>query len=285
MFISELKDIWRETGFYPNKKLGQNFLIDANIRNNILKLLEFGKESTVLEIGPGFGMMTFAIAEMCKKVYAIEKDKKICDAMKGRFEEKKNITLVPADILHVDFRKFAGENDKLIVYGNIPYSITSPIIEKIFTERKYVDKAYLVMQEEYADRLAARPGSKDYSSITCFAQYFSLVKKIMRIRSTAFLPRPAVNSFLVGIILKGDPYYSVDDEHVFFKIIRKSFNQRRKKISNSLSDGDFLGIPKNTWCEMIVRSGINLFARAEDISLSQYATLANNVSKYLGRGA
>ncbi len=280
MDLRELKSLWKKKGFRPRKRLGQNFLVDKNVRDNIVNALPLDSGLTVIEIGVGFGVMTFPIASRCARLFAVEKDKDICGIMGPVFDEKENITLVRSDILELDFCGLAGGREDVLVYGNIPYYISTPVIEKIITSSRCVRTAYLVMQEELADRIASRPGPKSYGSVSCFVQYYAEPRKVFKISRNSFYPRPQVDSCLLELKIREKPAVEVKDEKLLFKVIRKAFSQRRKKALNSLSHGDFLSIEKGTWHDIFDRCGIDLCSRAEDLSLPDYARVADEVYQY-----
>jgi 16S rRNA (adenine1518-N6/adenine1519-N6)-dimethyltransferase len=278
MDISQLKKILRESGLSPNKKMGQNFLVDRNIRDKILENVPLSKDTTVLEIGPGFGMMTFAMAERCRRLYAVEKDAGICGIMTGPFNETGNIELINADILDLDIGSLAmAGGARLLVYGNVPYYITTPIIEKIIGARSMVSDLYMVLQEELAQRLLSPPGSRVYGSISCYVRYYSQVRKIFKIKKTCFYPKPQVDSCLISLKMLKEPSVKVEDESLMFRVIRKAFSQRRKKAVNPLSDSAFMAISREKWQEIFRLCGIDPSARAEAISLEEYAAISDAV--------
>jgi len=279
MDLIQLKQIWKENGFSPNKKLGQNFLIDKNIRNKILKSLPLGKEKTIIEVGSGFGVMSFSLAEVCGRLVAVEKDDRICRIMEPLFAAKKNIKFVNEDILKLDLFDITGKKRDVVVYGNIPYYITTPLVAKIIEQRHIVDSFYLVLQEEVADRIIAPPGSKTYGSLSCFVQFYAKASKLFKIKKTSFYPKPKVESCLLELKILKSPSVKVKNEKLMFKIIRKAFSQRRKKIINPLSAQDFLGIDKYKWEEILKKCQIPSSVRAENLSLEDYAMLADFVEE------
>jgi 16S rRNA (adenine1518-N6/adenine1519-N6)-dimethyltransferase len=273
MDLKELKILWTERGFRPGKSLGQNFLIDKNVRDKIIDRLDLEGDETIIEIGPGFGAMTFELASKCKKLIAIDKDSRICGVMRPLFEEK-NIDLIEGDILDQDLCALA-HGKKLIVYGNIPYNITTPIIEKIIEYRRCIKRAYLVAQDEYVTRITSGPGSKIYGSISCFVQFYTRPEKIFKIKKNSFYPVPKVDSALLSMEVLDEPSVKVKDEDLMFKIIRKAFSQRRKKIINPLSKTSFLEKDREAWEKIFTQCKISSSNRAEDLSLEDYAKIAN----------
>jgi 16S rRNA (adenine1518-N6/adenine1519-N6)-dimethyltransferase len=281
MDLKQLKEIWKQQGFSPRKSLGQNFLIDNNVKDKIFRSLALSTDSTVIEIGPGFGVMSFDLADRCGRLIAIDKDRKICEIMEDRFKSRDNITLINADVLEADICGFAREGKPLTVYGNIPYYISTPIIEKIIECRQCIDKAFIVMQDELANRIVSAPGSRDYGSLSCFVQYYTKAEKLFRIKRNCFYPSPKVDSCILALTILPEPSVTVKDERLMFKIIRKAFSQRRKKAINSLSSGEFLPMDREGWQEAFTACGIDLSSRAEVISLGSYARLTDLIEERL----
>ena len=279
MNLTELKTLWKEHDYRPVKRLGQNFLIDNNIRDNILKNLNISLDDTVLEIGPGFCVMTFEIAGMCRKLYAVEKDGNICSMTAPLYKKHTNTELICRDILDTDIKSFPGKGERIVVFGNIPYYITTPIIEKIIEGRECVKSAHIVVQDEIARRVIASPGTKDYGSISCFVQFYTRVKRAFRISKNSFYPRPQVDSCLLSLEVLDTPSVEVEDEERMFTIIRKSFSERRKKILNPLSHGDFLGIDRKGWEDILTSCGIDPALRAENLSLTDFAKISDKTEQ------
>jgi 16S rRNA (adenine1518-N6/adenine1519-N6)-dimethyltransferase len=275
MDISLLKKLYQENRFRPDKRLGQNFMVDANIRKNILKALPVDYDTRLVEIGPGFGVMTFDLADMVREVTAVEKDSRLCDIMSPYYREKGNICLVHADFLDVPLGGLDAGGAGLFVFGNIPYYITTPIIEKVIRERAHVSGLYMVIQEELADRLVAAPGSRTYGSISCFVRFYAHVRKLFRIKKNSFFPRPDVPSCLIGLDIREEPAVRVGDEQAMFHIIRTAFGQRRKKAVNPLSASGMGGLGRGEWLELFSTADIDPASRAEAISLREYARLTD----------
>lgn len=278
MNIKELKELWAQNGFRPHKSMGQNFLIDKNVRDNIVNAIFFDSPDEVMEIGSGFGVMTFDIASRCNRLVAVEKDRGICGTMEPLFKEKGNIEMLCADVLEVDIASIAGKGSKITVFGNIPYYISTPVLEKVINERQYVKSVFLVMQDELATRIASPPGSRKYGSISCFVQFYGHVKKMFKISNHCFYPKPKVDSALLKIDILEKPSVDVRDEDQMFDIIHKAFSQRRKKAINPLSDGENALKTRDEWIDIFTACGIDTFARAESLSLEDYAKLSDAVS-------
>lgn len=282
MDIGKLRQLCSLSGFRPDKRLGQNFLIDNNIRDKILGVLPIDKDTPVLEIGPGFGMMTEGLADIAKKVYAVEKDPELFSYVEKAFEGKSHVEAILSDILDVDIANIGEKaGKKIFVYGNIPYNITAPIIEKAIENRGVIKAIYMVMQDEVASRLCAHPGTKIYGTITCFAGYYARIRRFFKISRNCFFPKPKVDSCLVGMDFLTEPEVKVHNEEVMFRIIRKAFSERRKKILNPLSGTDFMGLNKTSWASVLERSGVDPSLRAEDISLASYARISDEAEKAL----
>ncbi|MBF0217049.1 MAG: ribosomal RNA small subunit methyltransferase A [Candidatus Omnitrophica bacterium] len=277
MDISKLRENWKLHGFRPSKILGQNFLIDKNIRDKILANISLSGDDTVVEIGPGFGAMTVELSKKCASVTAIEKDRTIYDIVSGEIACGK-IKMLNEDFLEVDLAALCPAGKKLVVYGNIPYSITTPIIEKVIEARDHVGKVFMVMQDEYARRLTSGPGTKEYGSITCFAQFYAKLKPLFKISKNCFFPVPKVDSCLLSMDLSRGPLVTVKDRELMFRIIRQSFSQRRKQILNTISHSDFLGIDRPVWETILKDTGIGVSLRAENLSIHDFAKIADRVN-------
>ncbi|MBD3380481.1 MAG: ribosomal RNA small subunit methyltransferase A [Candidatus Omnitrophica bacterium] len=278
MDLRNLKSVWKEIGFRPDRSLGQNFLIDKNVRKKILDNLRLKGDETVLEIGPGFGMMTFELAGSAGELIAVEKDRRICSVMRPFFKDAGNIRLVNGDIMKTDIAGLiGGRASRVVVYGNVPYYISTPIIGKVIEEGKGVDSFFVVIQEELADRLTAPPGSRTYGSVSCYVQYHTKPRKVMRVKKNCFYPVPKVDSALLEMELVPEKTVKPADPQLMFLIIRKAFSQRRKKLVNPLSGGGIRGIDKKGWIQILQGAGLDPSSRAEDLSLSDYAAISDIV--------
>ena len=277
---SQLVEVFKKSGFRPLKRLGENYLIDANIKDKIIAEAAVKDTDTIIEIGPGLGALTIDLASSGANVYAVEKDKKAYSILKGLVgNDFPNLKLFNADILKFDLKAISGIG-KLKVVGNLPYYITTPIIEYLINNRKSIKSILITVQKEVANRLLAAVGSDSYSSISCFIQYYTKPRYIHTIRRTSFYPVPEVDSSLIGLeVLEMSPRVNVGDEELFFRLIRGAFNQRRKAILNSLSRDAVLGISKEKLSKVLKEVGIDPAARPEKIGLSAFARLANSLAK------
>ncbi len=271
----QLKELWRETGFRPLKRFGQNFLIDKNIKDKILRNVEIGPGDTVIEIGPGFGEMTFGLAERVKRIFAVEKDKKITGILRKNFKLPDNLNLIEGDFMDVDIKKLAVLK-KVIVYGNLPYYVTGPILERLFDNIAQLKNIYLVVQKEVANRIVAKPGSKDIGRLSLYVQYHTEPRRVFTIGKGCFYPAPKVESVFLKLEVLPKKKVQVRDEKLFFEIIKNAYGQRRKTILNSLSG---MGIEKEALRRLLKPAGINPCSRAEEISLQAFALLSDAFPK------
>jgi 16S rRNA (adenine1518-N6/adenine1519-N6)-dimethyltransferase len=276
--VSEVKAILRERDLRASRKLGQNFLIDKNIVDKILKFAKINKSDTCLEVGAGLGNVTGELALAAKKVIAVEFDKGLFEAARERLGDSKNIELLCLDILKFDFSPLRGR-EKLKIIGNIPYYITTPILERIIENRPHIKDALLMVQREFADRMLARPGSKAYGSLACFLRFYMDLEFISIVRRRSFYPMPEVDSALVMLTPLNVPAVQVRDEGLFFKIIRLAFNQRRKMVSSTLSDKRVLGLDKEALKNVLERAAVPPESRPEVLDMEAFARIANELSK------
>ncbi len=281
MNLSKLKRLWKAEGFRPTKRMGQNFLHDDNVRDKILKYVNADPHDIIVEIGPGFGAITFQIRDRCRKMFVIEKDKKICEIMAPIFSASPGIELIQADALDIDFSRFIENSERIIVYGNIPYNISTPLLDKMIQERENIKNVYFVMQEEVVNRVVALPGTKDYGSLTCYAGYYTHPRKLLRIKKNSFFPVPKVESALLNLEVLRSPDIKVENETLFFKIMRGAFSQRRKKAINPLSQIFYPQISRAEWIDIFSSCGIDLMIRAESLSLEDFAALTKKAHDIL----
>lgn len=274
----ELKNIFSKYDFAPLKRLGENYLIDANIKDKILSQARINENDTVLEIGPGFGALTFDLASTGASVFAVEKDKKACIILKEMVRGKfKSLRLFNEDILEFDIKKIETAN-RIKVIGNLPYYVTTPIIEYIIDNKKAISAALIVVQKEVAGRFLAPAGSEDYGSISCFIRYHTKPAYIHTIKRNAFYPEPEVDSSLVRLDILDKPSVKVADESLLFKVIRGAFNQRRKTIINSLSRAEVLNLPKEELAGILEKVRISPSSRPEVLDLEEFAKISNALS-------
>jgi 16S rRNA (adenine1518-N6/adenine1519-N6)-dimethyltransferase len=259
---------------HPKKSLGQNFLIDQNVQAKIICACDLTPDDIVLEIGAGKGDLTGKLAQKAKKVYALEIDERLYPFLQQALGVYENCQLIKADILKFDIDKFLQDNQirqKIKVIGNLPYYISSPIIEYLISYRQRISTAFITVQKEFGRRVRAPAGSKEYGSFSCFTQYYCQCKILFEIKRNSFKPAPKVDSCFLSLNFRQKPPVSVRDEGAFFKLIRTAFNQRRKTLRNSLEGlaaQEKLG-------EFLLVSGINKNIRPEDLGLEEFAKLSN----------
>jgi len=257
------------SSFKAKKCLGQNFLVDPNIIKKILKYADIKNSEHILEIGPGKGALTEHLSNLAKSVTAIEKDDRLAKHLKDHFQSS-NVTINHADVLKVSFSNIKSKH-KLI--GNLPYNIATPIIEKAITYRNKFTSMYFTIQLEHAQRLVAKPISKDYGSLSCYIQYYTEPKILFKIKNTVFRPIPKVTSCFIELCIKQKPTLVVRDENLLFKITKTAFQQRRKTILNSLSPI----LNKGELLDIFHKCEISPKARAEQLSLNQFVKCANEI--------
>ena len=269
--------------FHSKKRLGQNFLIDKNIITKILKATSLTKEDVILEIGSGHGVLTKELAEKVERVIAVELDKKLCDYLKSYLKDISNVDLINKDILKFNLLTFLrklGIKRKINIVGNIPYSITTPIIEYIFKNIDLLNNIYLMVQREFALRLIAKPNTKDYSSISCFAQFHTNPTLLFSVKRTCFRPKPKVDSCFIRLEPRLLDFWSKDLKpkkiELLFRIIRAAFNQRRKNILNSLVSI----LEKEELRKILVKLKIDCRLRAENLSIQDYIRISNKIRSF-----
>lgn len=256
------------------KYLGQNFLIDPHVIERIIEACGFSKEETVLEIGPGTGALTRQILGRVRKLIAVEKDGALAAQLKKELGGP-SVEIIHGDFLELDLATVLKKAERIKVIGNLPYYISTPILTKVIEEKKYFKDFYLTVQKEFAQRLRATHGAKDYGSLTCFVQFYARVELLFNIKSTCFKPRPKVDSSFLKINIQEAPQYSSPDEEFLFRVIRQGFSQRRKTLLNALS----AVIPKDRLFAILESLKLNVQSRAEQLSLEMFVGLAQEISK------
>jgi len=260
----------------PKKSLGQNFLIDKSIQKKITSACDLSKEDIVLEIGAGMGDLTEQLVTAAKRVYALEVDRRLFPFLEQKLSAHINCQLVKEGILEFDINKFLQNNlvkQKIKVVGNIPYYISSPIIEHLIQYRANIDTVFITVQKEFGRRINATAGSKEYGSFSCFVQYYAQSKIVFNIKKGSFRPSPKVDSCFLSLKFRQKPPVELRDEELFFKLIRSAFNQRRKTLRNSLADFITLGSLET----FLDGEGLDRNVRPEDLTLDKFARLSNAI--------
>ena len=272
------RKIVEKYGFKFSKSLGQNFLIDENILTKIVEGAGVSKEDVVLEIGPGIGTLTQALADRAKKVMAIEIDKALLPILEETLGQFSNVKVIHGDILKLDILPvIKGIEGKIKVIANLPYYVTTPIIMKFLEEKIPLTNMVVMIQKEVADRMQAKPGTKDYGSLSVAVQYYCEPKIIARVPRSVFIPQPNVESTVIRLDVLKEPRVSVRDEKLMFEIVRAAFGKRRKTLLNALT-GSTLGLEKEKVREALKRSGIAEERRGETLTIEEFANLSDNFS-------
>ena len=281
---STIKDIREKYGFNFSKSLGQNFLIDKNIIDQIVDESYITEDDLVIEIGPGVGVITAEAAKQAKKVVTIEIDKSLIPILEETLAQYDNVTVVNKDILKTDLKELIEEHGTgggVKIIGNLPYYITTPIIMKILEEDVSVDSITIMMQKEVADRINAKPGSKNYGGLSVAVQYYCTVEKIATAPKGAFVPSPKVDSAVLRLDVRKERPVKVLDEKIFFQCIKSGFEQRRKTLGNSLTGT--AGLAKDQIRQVLEDAGIEANRRIETLDLQELADLANSMAKHLNK--
>jgi 16S rRNA (adenine1518-N6/adenine1519-N6)-dimethyltransferase len=271
--LQRVKDALASRGLSPRKRFGQNFLVREEIAERIVEHAHLREDDVAVEIGPGAGALTLRLARRARHLIAVEKDAGLADYLREECGDVPRISIVEGDFLEFDLAAAAAAHGvaKLVVVGNIPYNVTTPILEHLFASRRVVRSAVLLVQQEYAERLAAAAGTPEYGALTLFARYHALMEPLMTIRAGAFWPRPDVDSMLVRFFLREHPPVEAP-EALLFRIIRASFQQRRKQLQNTLENA--LGLPRAAVERLGRQAGIALTRRGETLTLDEFARLA-----------
>ncbi|MGD9159436.1 MAG: 16S rRNA (adenine(1518)-N(6)/adenine(1519)-N(6))-dimethyltransferase RsmA [Desulfobacteraceae bacterium] len=268
-------------GLKPNKRLGQHFLVDRNIINQIIEKSGLDKSDDVLEIGPGMGALTIPIAGVVNSIIAVEKDERLVNYLRQKLGENhiENVTVINNDILKTDLEELAGSMDgKPKVIGNLPYNISSPLLEKLISNKKFFSKAFLMLQYEFARRLASDAGSKDYGAITVMTKYESSITELLKVGRDVFYPKPKVGSMVIAIDLEMPHPVRAKNDRIFELVVRGAFARRRKTIKNSLKVISSY-FEKEQISSALDICGIDPLRRAETLSLDEFLSLSDTLSK------
>ena len=269
----KMESFLKNKNFNFKKSFGQNFIVDKNIIDNIIKFSLVDKDTMVIEIGPGAGSLTTALAASSKSVLCYEIDDSLKNVLSDSLKNFDNVDIIYQDFLKANVSETLKKYnyDKLYVIANLPYYITTPIITKIIEDKLNVDKIVIMVQKEVGDRLKAQPGSKDYNSLSIYISYYFNVKKLMDVSRNVFLPKPNVDSIVIELSRKNKKY-NLKDENVFFKLVRDSFVQKRKTLRNNLKAYNL-----NIIETVLNKYGYDLSVRAENLSIDIFVDIANNL--------
>ncbi|WP_302826136.1 16S rRNA (adenine(1518)-N(6)/adenine(1519)-N(6))-dimethyltransferase RsmA [Anaerofustis stercorihominis] len=275
-----ISEITNKYDFRFKKDLGQNFLTDENIVLKIVDSLELADDEVVLEVGPGMGSLTQKLAERAYKVYAVEIDTRAVNMLEETLSEYNNIEIINKDILKTDLREILEdaikENRKIKFISNLPYYITSPILMKVLEDKVMFENIVVMLQKEVATRLNAKVNTKDYSSFTIAVDYYAEVERLFNVPKTVFVPMPKVDSTVLRVVPRKESKVDVDNQDMFFKVVKAAFMNRRKMVFNSLANG--LAVNKDLLKNALLNSGLDEKVRAENITIEQFAKLSNEIN-------
>ncbi|WP_232699009.1 16S rRNA (adenine(1518)-N(6)/adenine(1519)-N(6))-dimethyltransferase RsmA [Brevibacillus daliensis] len=279
------REIIEKYGFHLKKSLGQNFLTDINILHNIIDVAELTKEKAVIEVGPGIGALTEQLARAAGKVMALEIDQRLLPILEETLAPYDNITVVHGDVLKLDVPALIKEHlegyESVSVVANLPYYVTTPILMGLLESGIKLDKIVVMIQKEVAERIAAKPGTKDYGSLSVAAQFYAEARVEMIVPASVFVPRPNVDSAVIKLAIRKEPVVAVKDEALFFRVVKASFAQRRKTLQNNLVTNLFGKDRKELATQALERAGIEPNRRGETLSLQEFATLANTIYDFM----
>ncbi|MGG3560809.1 16S rRNA (adenine(1518)-N(6)/adenine(1519)-N(6))-dimethyltransferase RsmA [Neobacillus rhizosphaerae] len=277
--------ILEKYGFSFKKSLGQNFLIDTNILKKIVSFADLNENSGAIEIGPGIGALTEQLARSSKKVVAFEIDQRLLPILNDTLSPYSNVKVIHKDVLQADVQsvmaeEFQGIEDVMVV-ANLPYYVTTPIIMKLLEEHLPIRGIVCMLQKEVADRISAKPGTKDYGSLSIAVQYYTEAETVMIVPKTVFVPQPNVDSAVIRLTKRNQPAVNVKDEEFFFQVTKASFAQRRKTILNNLTSQLPEGkLKKEEILAALSASGVEPTRRGETLSLEEFGTLSDQLYPY-----
>ena len=275
-------EVLQKYNFSFQKKFGQNFLIDPHVLDKIIAAAEITKDDFVLEIGPGIGTLTQYLAEAAREVVAVEIDSTLIPILEDTLSAYDNVSVINEDVLKVDLRKLAEERNggkPIKVVANLPYYITTPIIMSLFESHVPLKSLTVMVQKEVALRMQAGPGSKDYGALSLAVQYYASPYLAANVPPNCFMPRPNVGSAVIRLTRFEETPVQVKDEKLLFRLIRASFNQRRKTLQNGLVNSQELDFTKEQVAAAIATLGVSPSVRGEALTLEQFAALANALSE------
>lgn len=277
-------EILQKYHFNFQKKFGQNFLIDTHVLEKIISAAGITKDDMVLEIGPGIGTMTQYLAEAAGKVAAVEIDKNLIPILENTLSEYDNVMVINDDVLKVDIRGLVEKENggrPVKVVANLPYYITTPIIMGLFEGNVPVESITVMVQKEVADRMQTGPGNKDYGALSLAVQYYADPYIVANVPPNCFMPRPKVGSAVIRLTRHEQCPVEVEDEKFMFRVIRASFNQRRKTLANGLNNAPDIQVSKEDIAKALEELGVGASIRGETLTLEQFAQLSNILKKYM----
>ena len=271
--MTSIRQELKEYGLIPRKRLGQHFLIDRNILNKVIRTAGIEKEDVVLEVGPGLGEMTLALARQAKRVMAIEIDPKLVAILKKKMEDLPNVEVVRSDILRLNFNQFLEkEGQPIKVVANLPYQISTPLLFRFIESKEVFATFTLTLQKEVAERMVAPPGGKDYGPLSIFTQLFLDISVRFFIKPSAFFPPPKIESAVVHMAWKEKPIIETEDDAWFKRVVRACFGYRRKMLINALKHSE-INLPESVELRM-ERIGIDPRRRPETLTIREFVSLS-----------
>jgi dimethyladenosine transferase len=279
----EIKDVKtaelvKKYNFKFSKSLGQNFLIDDSVPRDIVSGAEVDENDLVIEIGPGVGTLTAQLLNKAKKVVAIELDNDLIPILTQEIGDNPKFTLIHNDALKVNFNEVIGEEKSVKLVANLPYYVTTPIIVKLLKEKYNFKSLTIMIQKEVAERMNAEPGNKDYGSLSLLVQYYCNTRIVRKVPPQCFIPRPKVDSIVIRLDRLEEPKVKVENEKLFFEIIRSSFNMRRKTLWNGVKN---IGLSKESLELAFKEANVDPKRRGETLTINEFAILSDKIDKYL----
>lgn len=276
--IGTIKEILTRHGFHFSKAMGQNFLINPSVCPRMAESCGGDYACGVLEIGPGIGVLTVELAKRFQKVVSIELDHRLLPVLAETLEHYPNAKVIEGDVMEVDLARLIQEefpDMRVYVCANLPYYITSPVIMRLLEQRLPVESVTVMVQKEAADRICALPGTRESGAVSVAVRYYADPELLFRVSRGSFLPAPKVDSAVIRLRIRKEPCVHVDDEPLFFSLVRASFGQRRKTLCNAAAAG--LGVLKEQLIKWMKQSEIPTQIRAEAMTMEQFATLSNQI--------
>lgn len=276
--ISYVKAVLSKHGFTFSKALGQNFLVNPSVCPKMAQMCGCGDRVGAIEIGPGAGVLTAELAKTAYKVTAVELDKRLLPVLEETLAQYNNVKVINADAMKLDFVKLIEEEfggGEVVICANLPYYITSPVIMRLLEERLPINSLTVMVQKEAAERICAEPGTRESGAISAAVHYYSDPELLFKVSAGSFLPAPKVDSAVIRLNILKEPSVAVDDEKMFFRVVKAAFSQRRKTLANSLSSG--LSVPKAEVTALLKKAGIKENARAEEMTMADFAAITRAV--------
>jgi 16S rRNA (adenine1518-N6/adenine1519-N6)-dimethyltransferase len=270
------KEVVLKYNFKFTKSLGQNFLIDDSVLDDIVDGAEITKEDYVIEIGPGVGTLTKELLQRAKRVTSIELDEKLIPILQEELKDFENFELVHKDALKVDYNELIGEEKSVKIVANLPYYVTTPIIANLLNGKYNIASITIMIQKEVAERIDAEPSTKDYGAFSLLVQYYCNTKIIRRVPPSSFIPAPKVDSIVIRLDRLEKPRVQISDEKLFFNVIRQSFNMRRKTLWNAMKN---IGLDKEKLKDAFEKANIDPNRRGETLSIEEFANLSKTITE------